>query len=516
MGAAREICGMFVRLNRNRSGSVSVQIVRKENGRNRVLLTVGSGRTEQELAVLQQQAAYQMRSMQGHGLLFASEQDQRVEAFLATLGNDQVRVVGPELVLGKVFDAVGFGAVQDELFRHLVIARLYEPGSKLRTVDHMQRFMGVNTSVDRIYRFMDRLHAGLKTQVEQIAFAHTQRVLGGKVSIVFYDMTTLHFEASAEDDLRRMGYSKAGKHQEPQIYLGLLVGLGGLTIGYDIFEGNIFEGHTLIPFLAAIQQRFGVTKPIVVADAGLLTNANIKALEDQQYTYIIGARLRKQPDAVKALIHAQPWVDGLARNVDKKGKRRLVVAYSDKRAAKDAHARKRGLDRLEKNLRSGKLTKSSINNKGYNRYLVMEGQVDVRIDYERYSADQRWDGLKGYVTNTKLPPKRIIAHYGQLWQIEKAFRISKTDLRIRPIFHRLRKRIEGHICIAFCAYTIYKELERVLQKEKAPFSVTRAIELTHNMYCIDIHLPSNGEPRSVMLRLDDQQSILHQIVLRNF
>lgn len=507
---------MFVRLNRNRSGSVSVQIVRKENGRNRVLRTVGSGRTDQELMVLQQQAAYLMRSMQGHGLLFTSEQDQRVEAFLATLGNDQVRVIGPELVLGKVFDAVGFGAVQDPLFRHLVIARLYEPGSKLRTADHMERYMGVSTSVDSIYRFMDRLYAGLKTQVEQIAFAHTQRVLGGKVSIVFYDMTTLHFEASDEDDLRRMGYSKAGKHQNPQIYLGLLVGLGGLTIGYDIFEGNIYEGHTLIPFLVAIQQRFGVKKPIVVADAGLLTNANIKALEDQQYTYIIGARLRNQPDTVKALIHAHPWMDGLAKNVHRQGKCRLVVAYSSKRAAKDAHARRRGLERLEKNLRAGKLTKANINNKGYNRYLVMEGQVDVRIDYERYSADQRWDGLKGYVTNTKLTPKRIIEHYGQLWQIEKAFRVSKTDLRIRPIYHRLRRRIEGHICIAFCAYTIYKELERILRKEKAPFSVTRAIELTYNMYCIDIHLPSNGEPRSVMLRLDHQQSILHQIVLRNF
>lgn len=506
---------MFVRLNKNRSGSVSVQIVAKEHGRSRVLRTVGSGRTELELAVLRQQAAYEARSMQGHGLLFHSEQDQDVEAFLATLGNEQVRVVGPELILGRLFDAVGFGVVQEELFRHLVIARLYEPGSKLRTADHMQRYLGVSTTVDSIYRFMDRLHEGLKTRVEQIAFAHTERVLGGKVSVVFYDMTTLHFEAEQEDDLRRMGYSKAGKNQNPQIYLGLLVGSGGLAIGYDIFEGNIFEGHTLIPFLTAIEQRFGVKKPIVVADAGLLTNANIKSLEDQRYTYIIGARLRSQPETVKALVHAQPWADGLARNVHVQGRHRLIVAYSDKRAAKDAHARKRGLERLEKNLRTGRLTKASINNKGYNRYLAMEGRVDVRIDYERYTADQRWDGLKGYVTNTKLTPERIIEHYGQLWQIERAFRISKTDLRIRPVFHRLRRRIESHICIAFCAYTIYKELERNLQMNKAPFSASRAIDLTLNMYAIDIRLPTNGEPRSVMLRMDSEQEILHRSVLRN-
>jgi transposase len=507
---------MFVQQSRNRSGSVSVQIVRKEHGRNRVLRTVGSGRNDAELGVLLQEAAYLMRRMQGQGLLFTAQEDQRVEAFMATLGNEQVRVIGPELILGRVFDAVGFGAVPEILFRHLVIARLSEPGSKLRTVDHMQRYMGVSTSADSIYRFMDRLDAGLKTQVEQIAFAHTRRVLGGKVSIVFYDMTTLHFEAEQEDDLRRMGYSKAGKHQNPQIFLGLLVGLGGLVIGYDMFEGNIFEGHTLIPFLKAIEQRFAVKKPIVVADAGLLTNDNINALEDQRYTYIIGARLRNQSDAIKARIHGRTWTDGLAQVVHVKGGRRLVVAYSDKRASKDAHARRRGLERLEKNLRAGRLTKSSINNKGYNRYLVMEGQVDVRIDYERYAADQRWDGLKGYVTNTRLAPNRIIEHYGQLWQIEKAFRISKTDLRIRPVFHRLRRRIGSHICIAFAAYTIYKELERVLKKENAPYSAARAIELTHNMYCIDIRLPSNGEPRSVVLGMDQEQTILHQVVLKNF
>ncbi len=457
---------MFVRQNRNRSGSVSVQILRKERGRSRVLRTVGCGRTQAEVSSLLQQAAYLMRNMQRHGLLFTSQEDRQVEAFLATLGNDQVRVIGPELILGKVFDAVGFGAVQEVLFRHLVIARLCEPGSKLRTVDHLQRYMGVSTSVDSIYRFMDRLHAGLKAQVEQIAFAHTRRVLGGKVSIVFYDMTTLHFEAEQEDDLRRMGYSKAGKHQNPQIFLGLLVGLGGLVIGYDIFEGNIFEGHTLIPFLQAIEERFGVKKPIVVSDAGLLTKDNIKALESQRYTYIIGARLRNQPEEINTLIHAEQWADGHTRVVHAQGKRRLVVAYSSKRAAKDAHARKRGLERLEKNLRAGRLTKSSINNKGYNRYLVMEGKVDVRIDYQRYDADRRWDGLKGYVTNTGLSPQRIIDHYGQLWQIEKAFRISKTDLRIRPVFHRLRRRIEGHVCIAFSAYTIYKELERGLMDKR--------------------------------------------------
>lgn len=507
---------MFVRRNVNRSGSVSVQIVRKEGRRNKVVRTLGSGSGDQEVAALEQRAAYEIRVMEGSGVLFAEETDERVSAFLSTLGNEQVQVIGPELVFGKVFDAVGFGSLGEELFRHMVIGRLYQPGSKLKTIDYLHRFLGVDTSADSLYRFMDRLCTRLKPHVERIAFDHAKKVLGGKVGVVFYDMTTLHFEASDEDDLRRMGYSKEGRHRTPQIYLGLLVGLGGVCIGYDIFEGNIFEGHTLIPFLQRIQDRFALRKPIVVADAGLLTKENIDALEAARYTYIIGARLRNQNEAMKNAIHAHAWSHGIMHEFPLGGKRRLVVAYTDKRAAKDAHARKKGLQRLEKNLRAGRFTKAQVNNKGYNRYLAMDGHLKVRIDYERYAADQRWDGLKGYVTNTRLSARRVIAHYGQLWQIEKAFRISKTDLRIRPIYHRLRQRIEGHISIAFAAYTVFKEIERVLYKEKAPFSVNRAAALTHNMYRINIQLPSTGQPASILLRMDPEQELLHRIIERNF
>ena len=109
-------------------------------------------------------------------------------------------------------------------------------------------------------------------------------------------------------------------------------------------------------------------------------------------------------------------------------------------------------------MRSGKLSKEHINNRGYNKYLKLSGEVNITIDYEKYEADSVWDGLKGYVTNTSLSRKKVIENYSQLWQIEKAFRISKTDLRIRPIYHRLKNRIEAHICICFTAYTIYKEL----------------------------------------------------------
>ncbi len=250
-------------------------------------------------------------------------------------------------------------------------------------------------------------------------------------------MTTLYFEASDEDDLRKTGFSKDGKHSNPQIYLGLLVGLGGYPIGYDIFKGNIYEGHTLIPFLETVSKKFNLGKPIVVADSGLLSKSNIEALEQRQYEYIIGSRIKNETDFVKEKILEIKLKNGQTRSIKKNETTRLIISYSDKRARKDAHNRERGLKRLEKRISSGKLTKSNMNNRGYNKYLKLDGKVSIEIDYEKYNKDKQWDGLKGYITNSKLSRKQIIENYAHLWHIEKAFRMSKTDLRIRPIYHRL-------------------------------------------------------------------------------
>jgi transposase len=363
--------------------------------------------------------------------------------------------------------------------------------------------------IDAVYRFLDKLNDKLKPQVEQIAFTHTLKVLNNNISIVFYDMTTLYFEASDEDDLRKTGFSKDGKHQCPQIFIGLLVGLGGYAIGYDIFEGNIYEGHTLIPFIEKISQKFNLNKPIIVADSGLLSNDNIKALESKQYEYIIGARIKNEPERIKAKILKTQFIDGTTQSFSKPNNTRLIVNYSTKRSEKDAYNRKRGIDRLEKQVKSGKLTKSNINNKGYNKYLKLEGEVSIAIDYEKYNNDKVWDGLKGYLTNTYLADIEVMENYKNLWHIERAFRMSKTDLRIRPIYHRLRSRIEAHICIAFTAYCIYKELERVLYVEKSSLSLKKAAELTHNMYQITYSLPESKHTKSRLLNMDEEQLELY-------
>jgi transposase len=303
----------------------------------------------------------------------------------------------------------------------------------LKTIDYLYRYQGISLNISSIYRFLDKLNNSLKAQVEQIAFSHTLQLHNNQISIVFYDMTTIYFEASDEDDLRKTGFSKDGKHKNPQIYLGLLVSLGGDAIGYEIFEGGIYEGHTLIPFIKRISKKFNLAKPIVVADAGLLSADNIKLLEQNAYEYIIGARPKNETHQIRQQILEAKLENDTYKVIRKDSKTRLIIAWSDKRAAKDAHNRKRGLQRLEKQIKSGKLTKSQINNKGYNKYLKMEGDVAIKIDYEKYNDDKKWDGIKAYLTNTTLHPKKIIENYKHLWFIEKAFRMSKTDLKIRPV-----------------------------------------------------------------------------------
>jgi transposase len=507
---------MFLRKKKNKSGSTCVQIISKERGKYKVVKTIGSSNNEQKIQKLTFFAKQEIERLKAQPELFVSESDTVVERVFEILGNGSIRTVGPEIIFGKIYDSIGFDETKEELFRHLVIARLAFPLSKLKTIEYLYRYQGVTLDIDAVYRFLDKLNNTLKERVEQIAFAHTLKILEGKISIVFYDMTTLYFEASDEDDLRKAGFSKDGRHQNPQIFLGLLVGLGGYAIGYDIFEGNIYEGHTLVPFVEKIAAKFNLEKPVIVADSGLLSKDNIIALEEKNYQYIIGARLKNESEKIKRQIQEAKLSDGDMIKIKRSGNTRLIVTYANNRAAKDEHNRKRGLQRLEKQIKSGKLTKSSINNKGYNKYLKLEGEISIRIDYEKFNQDHVWDGLKGYITNTKMDDKQVIDNYKNLWHIEKAFRMSKTDLRIRPIYHRLKHRIEAHICIAFTAYSIYKELERVLYKEKSNLSLKKAAELTHNMYQITYILPESKHTKSRLLKMDEEQAELYQIIEKIF
>ncbi|MFC2081403.1 IS1634 family transposase, partial [Bacteroidota bacterium] len=505
--------GMFVREKRNKSGTVSVQIIDKSSGSYRVAKTVGTSSDPEEIAYLRKKAYMIIPTLIGQtSINFWSDGTKEFVRNLRKVKTSQVQVDGPEKIFGKIFDDIGFGEIQEDLFRHLVITRLIAPGSKLKTVDYLERYKGITIDISKVYRFMDILHRSLKDQVEQIAFNYTKSVLGGKISVVFYDMTTLYFEAADEDDFRITGFSKDGKPQNPQILLGLLVGPNGYPIGYELFEGNKYEGHTLIPVLEYFQQRFDLSRPVVIADAGLLSTPNIKDLRSNQYEFILGARLKNESDEIKEKVLALSLSDGDSAVIKIPDDLRLVVSYSVKRAQRDLKNRERGLTRLQKNLNKGKLTKSHINNRGYNKYLKLEGDIKIEIDYEKFEADNKWDGLKGYLTNTRLSAKDIIENYNQLWHIEKAFRISKTDLKIRPIYHRNANRIEAHICIAFVAYTIYKDVERRLAEKNIPLSPARVAELTKTMYTIRIKIPETDQWETIPFEWTDEQELVGKII----
>lgn len=506
---------MFVRKNRNRSGSVSVQIISKDRGKYQVAQTLGSSSDPDEIERLALEAKQIIAHPKNQLKLLSlrSQSALAIETFVQSLSNAQVRTLGPELIFGTLFDRIGFNIIPNKLFRHITIARLTYPTSKLKTVDYLYRYRGIRTSKDKIYRFLDNLNNKYKQIVENVSYQYTRKRLK-TISVVFYDMTTLYFEAEDEDDLRKIGFSKDGKFQKPQIMLGLLVGECGLPISYHIFKGNTFEGHTLTPVLKEVQQKYGFKKPTVIADAALLSKKNLKNLSQQQYQFIIGGRIKNESEKIKSQILKQAIgiKNGGGLSIKKSDRTRLIVTYSDKRAQKDSYNRQRGLRKLRSRIKSGKLTKQNINNRGYNKFLVLKGKVTVKIDEDKIKQDKKWDGLKGYLTNTRLSPKSIVENYSHLWQIEKAFRISKTDLKIRPIYHQLHRRIEAHVCVAFTAYTIYKELERLLYRYKVGFSPKRATELTHNMYELEYILPGETLLTKTLLKMDSEQKLLYDVI----
>jgi transposase len=500
---------MYWRKKKNKSGVVSVQVIDKSSGKYKVIKTIGSSAVEAEIVRLSGEAQKFINSYGGQQQLdFILGDDQRYfESIYENI--QQVQLLGPEIVLGKLFDEIGFNAIKEELFRHLVIARLIYPVSKLKTIDYLQKYKGITIHVNDIYRYMDKLHTRQIKQVQQINFDHTIGILGGKLTVVFYDVTTLYFEAPDEDDLRKTGFSKDGKHNDPQIVLGLLVSENGYPLDYEIFEGDKFEGHTMLPVIEAFKQKYKMQQLIVVADAGLMSNKNITALLEQHYDFIIGARIKNETRHVQQQILALRLEDNESTEIKKDELLRIIVHYSESRAYKDAHNRNKGMDRLKKLLNSGKLTKKHINNKGYNKYLKLEGEISIVIDEEKYKDDSKWDGLKGYLTNTNLSKETVMAYYRQLWQIEKTFRITKTDLKVRPIYHYKRRRIEAHICIAFAACKVYKELERQLEAKKTSISAEKALDILKTIFGLIIQLPQSKENKLMLLdKTEEQKNLL--------
>ena len=338
-------------------------------------------------------------------------------------------------------------------------------------------------------------------------------VLGSRIGLVFYDVTTLYFESAPDpsDELRQDGFSKDGKTAESHIVLGLLVSEDGYPLSYSVFNGKQYEGYTMIPIIDDFVQRFNLTDFIVVADSGLMSETNVNLLESAGYKYILGARIRSESPKVKK------WLLDIVREDDhcaeyvKRAGQRLIVSYSEARAKKNAHNREKGVTRLKKAYAKGTLTKDKVNKRGYNKFLDISKDVMVSINYDKIAKDARWDGLKGYITNTNLDAKEVIKQYHGLWVVELAFRIGKSNLEMRPMFHFTPKRIEAHICICFVAYKVYKELERTLRMMEIGMSVDKVLFIAKTITTLKIRLP-NGELYTEALYNTPQQAVLKPLI----
>jgi len=512
-------CDMYVRKKKNPSGVVSVQIIDKSRGNYKVLRTIGSSSDILEIERLYNQGKKWIASRTGMRDMFLHDEQQREEKQVvdSLLGNiENILLNGTQLILNQVFCLTGFDAIDDDILKHLVIARLCQPTSKAGTVDYLKSYFDEDVSLHKIYRYLDRLHNTQQEKIQQISVEHTRKILGGNIGLVFYDVTTLYFETDYSDDLRERGFSKDGKHTQPQVVLGLLVSRDGYPLSYSLFNGSQYEGRTMIPIVEDFVQRFNLVDFVVVADSGLMNKTNISLLESAGYKYIIGARIKSESDEIKHWILSLEKQDGCFSKLGKLPKSRLIISYSANRAKKDKYNRAKGVKRLKTAYKSGTITKENINKRGYNKFLEISDNVQVVISEQKINEDEKWDGLKGYLTNTELPAKEVYDQYCGLWVIEKAYRVTKGTLEMRPMFHFTPKRIQAHVCICFVAYKVYKELERILKTNSINLSVDKVLNIAKTITTLKIKLPACGEVLTKTMLITQKHKSIDKLFNKNF
>lgn len=457
---------MYVRKIKSRN-STCFQLVKKINGKVVLIKHIGCAVNPEEIEALQQKAKQECENIKFESQLslFPTFKPN----LKAKLSN--WHITGFHQVFGHVYDSIGF---PNNALRDLTVARIVYPKSKLATIRYLDQYLGISVQKDKVYRFLDTLQ---KDELTKIAFDFVSKK-NNSIALIFYDVTTLYFEADEEDDLRKRGYSKDHKNELPQIVFGIFVDKDGYPFDFDFYEGNTFEGHTFPKAIKALITKYQFNDLVVVADAGMLSEKNISFLETENLSYIVGARLKVMSAELKKQIFAHdfiknPTMDIVCASEEKESeKKRLIVNYSEKRAKKDSYNR----DKLIKSLEVKLASKKEVIRKS--KYLLIENKGDILgIDNDKIEQDKRHDGLKGYWTNLKseINSTDIIDQYNNLWKIEKAFRMSKSDLQERPIFHRKLNRIRGHLLLCFCSLLVMKETERLLRSVE--ISLVKAIEL---------------------------------------
>jgi len=405
------------------------------------------------------------------------------------LKEEQRLVSGIHDVYGKLFSDLGYDKViarpsrnkaTVDIFKNIVLARVANPVSKMATVDILEEDFGVTLDLDRVYRMMDGLDEPAIERLKKITYQNSLNLLGTKIDVIFYDATTVYFESFTEDELKKNGFSKDHKHNQPQVLLALMVTTDGLPVDYEIFAGDTFEGYTLIPALTKIRKKYDIDRIVFVADSAMLSKDNIKCLEDLEehnLSYIVGARLKNMAAPLKdKILNSRNYRKvkagySIAEITD--GDRKIIVSYSESRARKDASDRKKAIAKLIKKLDRSKSPKSHLSNHGYRKYLKVEGKSKLSLDEAKIVSDAKWDGICGVVTNSDLSPVEILSKYNDLWNVEAAFRVTKHDLKVRPVYHWKPRRIAAHIAICFAAYALVKHLEYRVRLQYRKLSIEK-------------------------------------------
>lgn len=354
----------------------------------------------------------------------------------------------------KIYELNGFNSLDSRLLKDLVIIRTIEPASKLKSLNLLNKYFGFKYTPNIVYKNL-KIIRKLKPEAEAQAVEYAKKHLGFDFSLVFYDVTTLYFEAFHDDELRKCGFSKDSKSNQPQILIALVVNEDGYPIACQMFEGNKFEGHTFIPTVLKLKRTYNISNLTIVADAAMLSFDNIKELKSCGLSYIVGARIAnlssKLIKEISSTINHQEGV--YFKTITDHGL--LICDWSKKRAAKDKGDRTKQLKKAHRQIQEPSSFKKL-------KFIKEETKSKFILNQELIDQNEILEGIKGYYTNLQpgqVNEKLIIARYKELWQIEKSFRIAKSDLLARPIFHRKKENIEAHILIVFISLCLAKSVE---------------------------------------------------------
>ena len=397
--------------------------------------------------------------------------------------SEQKRIVeGFHDVFGALFNSLGFNHIlpkkKSDVLKELILARIATPASKRASQERLKADFGIDIHLDRIYRMMDAL-VEKQEAFQAKVFESTQSMCFEKVDMIFFDVTTLYFESIEEDGLREFGYSKDQKFHSTQVVMALATTQDGLPVGYKLFPGNTAEVSSLLRCLEEWKKTLPIGATTIVADRAMMSETNMQTLEEAGIKYVIAAKLKKLPTEIRKDILEKSGSEisigkesyALQEHILPNG-RRLIVTHSDKRERKDKKDREQMIEKLSKKIGSGKNVKTLVSNRGYQKYLMTEGTSNIILNEQKLAEEEQWDGLHGLITNDHdSNALELLQCYRRLWVIEESFRIQKTDLSIRPIYHFKPERVHAHILLCYLSFALIRYAEHRIKLQKKKISI---------------------------------------------